>query len=339
MAELAVRCPGMVSVIIPVFNRAEMLRNAVNSAIEQSWRPIEIIIVDDGSTDDTPAVAGELANRQPGLVRVRRKANGGPGTAREAGRKEASGEFIQYLDSDDVLLPGKFERQVGGLRAEPDCGVSYGWTRYRHADGRVEAKPWKGSGRRVEWMFPAMLKERWWDTPTPLYRAEVLDRAGPWSDLRLEEDWEYDTRVAALGVRLHYCEAYVAEVRDHDEHRLCRGEALDAARLRVRARAHSMIFANALQYGITKDAQEMQHFARELFLLARQSGAAALNLEARALFDLSVAASARRTMDLVVYRAAAAVFGWTYAGRVGCWVDRLRASAPVRRRSVEAHES
>ncbi len=136
--------------------------------------------------------------------------NSGPGVAREAGRQLARGEYIQYLDSDDLLLPGKLERQVVALRARSECGVAYGMTRFRGADGVAVDGPWKGSGAEVDWMFPSMLRERWWDTPNPLYRAALLERAGAWSDLRLEEDWEYDCRVAALGVRLCYVHDFSA---------------------------------------------------------------------------------------------------------------------------------
>src|SRR6185503_12200391 len=127
--------PGLVSTIIPVYNRAAMLAEAVNSVLAQAHRPIEIIVVNDGSTDDTQTKANGLAALHPNEIRVIHQANTGPGLAREAGRQVASGEFIQYLDSDDLLLPRKFELQVEGLRSNPDCGVSYGKTRYRHSDG------------------------------------------------------------------------------------------------------------------------------------------------------------------------------------------------------------
>ncbi len=117
---------GLVSTIIPVHNRASLLREAVASVLAQTYRPIEIIIVDDGSTDDTPAAADILAAEHRGEIRVLHQRNMGPGLAREAGRQVARGEFIQYLDSDDVLLPRKFEGQVAGLLRHPECGVAYG---------------------------------------------------------------------------------------------------------------------------------------------------------------------------------------------------------------------
>ena len=319
--------PGLVSTIIPVHNRAALLREAVASVLAQTYRPIEVVVVDDGSTDDTPAAADALAAAHPDSIRVLHQSNTGAGLAREAGRQVAKGEFIQYLDSDDVLLPEKFTLQVGGLRAEPQCGAAYGYTRYRHADGQLEPQPWKGSGQRVDVMFPAFLKSRWWDTPTPLYRASVCDAAGPWTDLRLEEDWEYDCRIASLGTKLHFSEAYVAEVRDHDQGRLCRGEALDPARLRHRARAHGLIHAHATRAGIGPDVPEMQHFARELFLLARQCGAAGLDVESRQLFDTAKNASGESRaggIDFRLYQAAAGILGWSLAGRLACSADKLR---------------
>ena len=183
------------------------------------------------------------------------------------------------------------------------------------------------SGARVATMFPSFLLSRWWDTPTPLYRASVCEAAGPWSDLRLEEDWEYDCRIAAQGVRLHFSEAYVAEVRDHGLDRLCRGDALDPKRLAQRARAHELIYDHASRYGIAPTSAEMKQFARELFLLSRQCGAAGLVAESRKLFILARAASTEtraRGLDFRIYSLIARILGWSLTGRLACASDRLR---------------
>jgi glycosyltransferase involved in cell wall biosynthesis len=318
---------GLVSTIIPVYNRGDMLREAVSSVIAQTYRPIEVIIVDDGSTDDSAGVADSLAAENPREIRVLHQHNTGPGLAREAGRQAANGEFIQYLDSDDLLLPRKFELQVEGLRGNPDCGVSYGKTRYRHSDGAVEAGPWKGSGSKVETMFPSFLLARWWDTPTPLYRSRLCDQAGPWTDLKLEEDWEYDCRIAALGVRLHYCNEFIVEVRDHEEERLCKGEALDPVRLKERAKSHELILFHARDAGIDDDLAEMQHFARELFLLSRQCGAAGLASQSKELFTLARQASGATRgngWDFRLYGLLAAIAGWTQVGKMACYSDSIR---------------
>jgi glycosyltransferase involved in cell wall biosynthesis len=318
---------GLVSTLIPVYNRAALLIEAVESVLAQSYRPIEVIIVNDGSTDDTAQVCYELSLRYPKEIHVIDQANAGPGLAREAGRKLARGEFLQYLDSDDLLLPEKFRLQVAGLKAHPECGVSYGKTRYRHGDGKPEAEAWKGSGERVETMFPSFLLARWWDTPTPLYRSSLCERVGPWTNLKLEEDWEYDCRIAAEGVRLHYCDEFVVEVRDHEQNRLCKGEALDPVRLAARAQAHTLILSHAKRAGIDESYPEMQHFARELFLLSRQCGAAGLAEESRRLFALAREASGEARAsgwDFRMYRFLAGVIGWSHLGKVTCYSDNFR---------------
>jgi glycosyltransferase involved in cell wall biosynthesis len=318
--------PGLVTTIIPVYNRAPGLCAAVASVLAQTYSPVEVVIVDDGSTDDTPSVADSLAREHPN-VRVIHQANAGAGPAREAGRLAARGEFIQHLDSDDLLEPRKFALQVAGLRAYPECGASYGWTRAVLAGGTVLPKPEKRTGERIETMFPAMLESRWWHTPTPLYRAELLDRAGSWLPLVNEEDWEYDARIASQGVRLHYVDDWVAEVHHHGENKLsARGRTREG--LRDRAKAHALILEHATRAGIGPDTPEMQHYARELFLLSRQCGAASLVSESRMLFELARDASGprRNTLQFRAYAAFARAAGWSVAGKVATMTDQWRRS-------------
>ena len=308
---------SLVTTIIPVFNRPAMLREAVASVLAQTHRPIEIVIVDDGSSDETGAVADALASDE---IRVVHQQNRGTGQARETAREIARGEFIQHLDSDDLLLPHKFELQVAALRAHPECGAAYGWTRLRRADGTAEAKPWKRSGERIETMFPSMLTERWWDTPTPLYRRAVIDAAGPWSPLSVEEDWEYDCRIAAQGVRLAYVAEWVCEVREHAGAHAS-GKAT-ATSLRDRARAHLLMLDSARRARLDPASPEMQFFARDLFHLGRQCGAAGLAEESHRLVDASLDIADAR--DVRIYRRVAAVIGWRNAGYVSEWRDRFR---------------
>ena len=318
---------GLVSTIIPVHNRPALLREAVASVLAQIYRPIEIIIVDDGSNDETGSQADALAEAHP-EVRVIHRENGGPGAARETGRLAARGEFIQYLDSDDLLLPTKFKLQVAGLRQHRDCGVSYGKTRCYIIGERPIDVPWKRTGERISTMFPSFLKSRWWGTSTPLYRRDVTDLAGPWTELRNEEDWEYDCRIARNGGQLHYCDAFVSDQRFTLGPHLSTAGSSDPEKLRSRARAHKLILEHALAARISHDTFEMQHFARELFLLARQCGAAGLGEEARSLFELARRASGTdrsRGIDFLLYGACARLVGWRAMGRLACRLDRLRA--------------
>ncbi len=317
--------PGLVTTILPVYNRALELREAAATVLTQTYRNLELIIIDDGSTDETSAVADAIAAEAPEIVRVIHQLNAGVGPAREAGRLAARGEFIQHLDSDDLLDPHKFELQVAGLNAHPECGVSYGWTRERLPDGQLVETAARRTGERIETMFPAMLQSRWWQTTTPLYRASLIHRAGPWLPLRNEEDWEYDARIASFGVRLHYREAWVSEVRHHHRGRLSDfGMKPDV--LRDRARAHALILEHAQRAGIDAEVPEMKHYARELFLLARQCGDAVLPDESKMLFSRARDASGpdRDRVQFRLYAAAARVFGWSLTGRISCLTDHLR---------------
>ena len=313
---------SLVSTIIPVFNRAGMLREAVASVLAQTYRPVEILIIDDGSTDDTAATADGLAAAWPEIVRVVHQRNAGAGPAREAGRIASQGEFIQYLDSDDLLLPRKFEFQVAALRAEERCGIAYGPTRYLDAHGTEIRCHWKQADRVETMLFPSLLLGRWWETGTPLFRRSVTDAIGPWSSLRLEEDWEYDARAGALPILLVHVAEAGTQVRDHEDHRLSRLEPGEPWRLRDRATAHELILAHARRAGVEDAAPEMQVYARELFLLARQCGAAGLVDESRRL--IAAARSISSTRDLRIYERLARLFGWTAAGKVTTFSDRLR---------------
>jgi len=318
---------GLVSTIIPVHNRPSLLREAVASVLAQTYRPIEIIIVDDGSTDETGREAETLV-RAHSEVRAVHRENGGAGAARETGRLAAAGEYIQYLDSDDVLLPTKFQLQVAGLRQHCDCAVSYGKTRFYAYGERPTDMPWKRTGERIATMFPSFLQSRWWGTSTPLYRRNVTDLAGPWTQLRNEEDWEYDCRIARNGVQLYYCDAFVSDERVSPGHHLSAGSSNDPEKLRSRARAHQLIFEHAVASRIFHETCEMQHFARELFLLARQCGAAGLAKESRTLFELARQASGTersRGIDFLLYGAGARLVGWRTMGSLTCSLDHLRA--------------
>jgi glycosyltransferase involved in cell wall biosynthesis len=317
---------GLVSTIIPVHNRPALLRDAVLSVLAQTYRPVEVIVVDDGSTDGTGHVAEAFAQAHP-EVRVIHRENGGPGAAREAGRSVALGEFIQYLDSDDLLLPEKFALQVSGLRKEQDCTVSYGQTRFYVLGESPLDIAWKRTGERVPTMFPSFLQSRWWDTSTPLYRRAVTERAGPWTSLTNEEDWEYDCRIASQGIRLHHCASFVSETRLTAGVQLSRGNPLDAVKLRSRAAAHSLILQHARRAEVPHNAPEMRHFIRALFLLSRQCGAAGLESESAMLFALArnqAATAEKENWDFRLYGLAARVFGWSRTGRLACRLDKLR---------------
>lgn len=112
---------SLVSCTVPVYNGERFLRDAVNSILAQSHKALEVIIVDDGSTDGTPAVARSFSEQ----VRYVRQDNAGPAAARNRGIAEARGRFLAFLDADDLWLPEKLARQIAMLEGDPtiDCSV------------------------------------------------------------------------------------------------------------------------------------------------------------------------------------------------------------------------
>lgn len=300
--------PDLVSTIIPVYNRPEMLQRAVDSVLAQTWRPIEIIIADDGSTDGTPALGRELAQRHPGVVTYLWNPNRGAGPAREAGRQRARGEFIQYLDSDDTLWPRKFELQVAALRARPECGAAYGQIRLCREGEPPGEKPHKWSGRELPTLFPWLLVDRWWNTDAPLWRRSVCDAIGPWSDLRYSQDWEYDARAGALGVKLAYCPEFVTDQHHHGTTRQTgHGRWLQPP---DRVRFFGLMLQHAQAAGVPAQSPEMRHFVRWVFSQARECGSLGEEVAARDLFDVACRAAGSPGADLQLYGTMARVLGW-----------------------------
>jgi len=317
---------NLVSTIIPVYNRPGLLKEAVESVIAQTYRPIEIIISDDGSTDDTPKAAGELVKKYPDEIIYIRNENRGAGPAREAGRQIARGEFIQYLDSDDLLLPRKFEVQIAALRENPDCGAAYGRTRLVTMDGKVLFDPYKLTGVKIQYLFPRLLVDRWWNTQTPLFRRSVCDEVGSWSNFRYSQDWEYDGRIGSLGTRLAFCQETVCDTRVHSNKRQTgHGKWLEP---KERGRFFTLLFGYAAKAGVEINSTEMRHFSRWLFSNARECGKMGDSESARRCFELAVKAVGIETGDLKIYRFLSQCIGWDVTGKLSCLIDMLPGRRP-----------
>lgn len=314
---------GLVSTIIPVFNRGVMLREAVDSVLAQTWRPVEIVIVDDGSTDDTPQVLAELGTQHPEIIRTLRQTNAGPGAARQTGFEAANGEFVQFLDSDDLLLPNKFELQVNGLRNDPEAGISYGKTFTRQGARRLP-EPAQKSASRYREIFPAALTGRIWETSTPLYRHVALQQIGPWSARRQLEDWEFDCRAGAAGTKLHYCDDYVSEYVIHSEHRLSHAWMTNPDAMRDRIAAYVAVLAHAQHAGVAREAPEMQQFVRSLFWMARNAGSYGFPLEARQLFELARTQAINPGWDYRLFGIGSRLLGWKHVSRLAETAERWR---------------
>ena len=206
-----------VSVIIPVYNQAHFIRDAVESVVTQTFTDWEIIVVDDGSTDDTPLILADLARQIP-LLQVICQPNRGRSAARNAGIRAAMAPFLVFLDGDDWLCPGKLERQVAYLEKHPEIGVVYSDAMLCDEDGKelvpysAANLPWHPSGNIVESLF---LRDS-----VPIHSAMVrracIERAGLFDErLPQTEDWDFWIRVACH-CRFHYQGEVLARYRVHD---------------------------------------------------------------------------------------------------------------------------
>jgi glycosyltransferase involved in cell wall biosynthesis len=321
---------GLVTTIVPVFNRPTQLVEAVDSVLAQSYRPIEVVVVDDGSTDTTPDVVRALARGHG--VRALRQPNAGPGAARNAGLVLARGEYIQYLDSDDRLHPRKFELQVQALREHPEAGVAYCISlREDTRTGRV--RQWARTAQRIEHIFPEFLMARGWDTNAPLWRRSVCDAIGPFGDFRCLEDWEHDLRAGMLGVvPVHVAEALVT-VRDHDAARASGMDTGFTPQLtREFYRAHRAVWARMRERGLT-DWAYLREFSRKMFWIARMCGERGLEAEAEEALACAaeMVSTHHRPRELQLYRSLARWFGWrrtvAVTERVRRWLRPRRDAA------------
>ena len=197
--------PAQVSVIVPAYNGERYLDEALRSAVGQSLPPSEVIVVDDGSTDGS----AEIAERFGDPVRCIRQENTGVAGARNRGLSAATGEFVAFLDHDDVWPPEKLEIQVAALRSNPDVGIVSG--RMRVFGGALPGRPWSAHGRR-EAPAGAYLA-------AALIRRSVFDRTGLLDEQigHAADDLEFFVRARDLGVKRLTLEDVTLHYRWHGE--------------------------------------------------------------------------------------------------------------------------
>ncbi|AWB32575.1 glycosyl transferase group 1 [Orrella marina] len=179
----------LVSVIIPLYNAARTIETAVRSLFEQTWRPLEIIVVDDGSKDEGPACVQDMMSRCPSGVSLRLvqlPENVGAYAARNAGMTRAKGVFLTTHDSDDWSHPDKISRQVGSLEQNPNAKASMSW--WVRATDDLLFHRWRLN--HYGWTYPNL--------SSLMIRSEVLDVIGFWDEVRVNGDSEYWERLRAV---------------------------------------------------------------------------------------------------------------------------------------------
>ena len=201
-----------VSVIIPCFNARGWIGETLSSVLDQDVSDLEIIVVDDGSTDGS----AELVTRDFSQVRLVRSPRRGPSAARNLGTRLSSGDFIQYLDADDLLGHGKLQQQLRAL-ADTGADVAYGdWSELRSTPGGSVA-----IGRRVARRIQgdpqlALFTDFWCPPAAYLFRRDIVARVGGWrADLPIIQDARFVLDCALHEARFVYCPGEAARYRVH----------------------------------------------------------------------------------------------------------------------------
>ncbi len=184
-----------ISVIIPAYNAEKTILATLESVQKQTFSDLELIVIDDGSTDRTVDLANTL---QDSRLKVFSYQNGGVSVARNRGIQHASGDFISFIDADDLWLSDKLQLQLEALQKNPEAGVAYSWTTFVDEKGTVlytqEPVFHKGD------VYPQLLVENFiLNGSNVLIRRQFVEAVGDFhAPLKYAEDWEFYIRLAAL---------------------------------------------------------------------------------------------------------------------------------------------
>jgi glycosyltransferase involved in cell wall biosynthesis len=165
-----------VSVVIPAYNSAPYIARTLETVLQQSYRPYEIIVVDDGSTDDTPNVLKKYRDR---IIYIHQD-NAGEPAARNTGIRHARGEFIAFLDADDLWLPDKLEVQMDYFEQHPEVALVYSDMKLFTETGIIHesVKEWLGMSLPSGYVFPQLFAETLFGSGTVVFRKTCVEQVG-----------------------------------------------------------------------------------------------------------------------------------------------------------------
>ncbi|SPP99895.1 hypothetical protein NBG4_130018 [Candidatus Sulfobium mesophilum] len=207
------RMKPAVSVIIPTYNYCVFLRDAIRSVQEQTFANWECLVIDDGSTDDTRQLVEAISARDR-RVRYFYQKNQGLSAARNTGSRESVGDFLQFLDSDDLIERSKLELQVEYFMNHPDVDIVYGDARYFSTERPLE-RLYSKDGKNRAWMSKAsgkgseilrhLIAKNLMVVSSPLIRRKVIESCGLFDEsLKAHEDWDYWIRCALNDINFAY---------------------------------------------------------------------------------------------------------------------------------------
>jgi len=199
-----------VSIIIPAYNQSHYLGEAIQSVLDQSYTELEIFVVDDGSTDDTPQVAQSFGDRR---IHYLYQENRGLSAARNTGIRNSNGEYLSFLDSDDKFLPDKLAILVDELESHPEICLAAGQAILIDENGQSIGKPFDKP-------IPSDLRKLLIGNPlhvgSVILRRDCQERVGYFDEgLRSYEDWDMWLRLAKAGFQMRWVPRPVSYYRFH----------------------------------------------------------------------------------------------------------------------------
>lgn len=214
---------SILSVIIPTFNRRTMIVEALNSLVEQSYRPLEIVVVDDGSTDDTPEILRNFSEKLTNselTLKLLTTDNQGAQKARNLGFKESRGDYISFMDSDDLTCNDGFSVLVNTLKNNLSLDFAYGKVSVISLNQDDPDFKERTVGE-VYGDSSSLISGYHWHTMGAVYSRALLNRVGPWNEnLTGSQDWEFQGRVKLSADKRQFSDCLVGYWRQHSGDRV-----------------------------------------------------------------------------------------------------------------------
>jgi glycosyltransferase involved in cell wall biosynthesis len=306
----------LVSAVVTAYNYERYLAEALDSALAQDYPAdrLEIIVVDDGSTDGTPALAQRYANEHPGRVRYVRQPNAGLAVATTRGVEEARGDLITLLDADDAWLASRTHLLVSALARNPDAGLAYGDMEVIDGDGQTLAESWLEDAQQTPFrgrVAAHLLRSNFVIAPSLMIRAELRERFCPIPSSFPAQDWYVAARVAEVA-EVEFVPAVVARYRRHGSN-MSHGKdsVADIAKLfRRDVGMRRWMLANLRAEDLTVEqlADAYDYFWQTLLFVARTD-----HVQPESIVEVSEANRERAALQLSAGRAALSQAGFVAA--------------------------
>lgn len=309
------------SVVIPCYNSEAYVSRAIESALRQSYSEVEVVVVDDGSTDDSFEQISQFEDR----VSVIPTKNKGASAARNTGLQASSGEYVKFLDADDTLYPGAVESQVHELRRLEGTNIVFGEGVWQSTDGKTYRKHFRSRKDEEERILHLMRVNP--QTSLSLYPREVVqDVNGFDEDLRRYQDLDLNLRICLMGGEFRYFPHDITMVQMHEgEDRISNQPLVKENPL------HRLRRLEKWREMVEKHGRSTPQIRRELAERAWNGGRAALRVglvdAARQYFQFAKRLCSDPIPDATqAYKLTAKVFGPRIAERIAVTIRKLGMS-------------